>query len=55
MSSNQVLAPDPELKRWEVIRRSLLAVVAQQHAADPSARYTLSIKIQPKEASNQAA
>ena len=44
---------EQEVKRWERLRRALLNVVAQQHDADPDARYTLDIRIVPKERRSQ--
>jgi len=44
-----------ERQRWEQLRRALLNVVAQQHAADPSTRYTLDICIVPKEPAQRVA
>ena len=44
-----------ERQRWEQLRRALLNVVAQQHAADPSTRYTLDIRIVPKEPAQRVA
>ena len=40
---------DLEMKRWEQLRRAMLNIVAQQHAADPQTRYTLDIRVVPKE------
>jgi len=44
-----------ERQRWEQLRRALLNVVAQQHAADPSSRFTLDIRIVPKETVSKVA
>lgn len=35
----------PEQQRWETVRRSLLAIVAQVRDAFPQGRYTLDIRI----------
>ena len=40
---------EAERQRWERLRRALLNVVAQQHEADPDARYTLDIRVIPRE------
>ena len=42
-------------QRWEQLRRALINVVAQQHAADPSSRFTLDIRIVPKEPASKVA
>ncbi len=42
-----------ERSRWDQLRRALLNVVAQQHAADPDSRYTLDIRIVPKDRATQ--
>jgi len=46
---------EPERQRWERLRRALLNVVAQQHEADPQARYTLDIRVIPKERTQKIA
>jgi hypothetical protein len=38
---------DQDQRRWEQMRRAMLNIVAQQHAADPTSRYTLEIRNQP--------
>jgi hypothetical protein len=43
------------MKRWEQLRRAMLNIVAQQHAADPQARYTLDIRIVLKAPASQVA
>ncbi len=40
---------DRERSRWDQLRRALLNIVAQVHAADPDSRYTLDIRIVPKD------
>ncbi len=44
---------DRERSRWDQLRRALLNVVAQQHAADPGSRYTLDVRIVPKDRATQ--
>ena len=39
----------PEQQRWETVRRSLLAIVAQVRDAFPQGRYTLDIRIVPRD------
>jgi hypothetical protein len=46
---------EQEQKRWDRLRRALLNIVAQQHAADPAARYTLDIRIVPKDQAQKIA
>jgi len=46
---------EQEMKRWERLRRALLNIVAQQHDADPSGRYTLEIRVVPKESARRIA
>jgi hypothetical protein len=46
---------EQEQKRWDRLRRALLNVVAQQHDADPAARYTLDIRIVPKDQARKIA
>ena len=46
---------DQEQKRWERVRRALLNLVAQQYDADPNARYTLDIRIVPKDQAQKIA
>ena len=40
---------DRERGRWERLRRALLNIVAQLQEADPDSRYTLDIRIVPKD------
>ena len=40
---------DGERERWDRLRRALLNIVAQVQEADPGARYTLDIRIVPKD------
>jgi hypothetical protein len=51
--SEQVTAQDQ--KRWERLRRAMLNIVAQQHEADPTSRYTLDIKIVVKASAQRVA
>jgi hypothetical protein len=46
---------EQDQKRWERLRRALLNIVAQQHDADPSSRYTLEIRVVPKETARRGA
>jgi len=46
---------DQGKKRMEMLRRALLNVVAQQHDADPTCRYTLDIRIVPKDQAQKIA
>lgn len=46
---------DQDQKRWDRLRRAMLNIVAQQHAADPHARYTLRIEIIEKAAAEKVA
>jgi hypothetical protein len=46
---------EQDQKRWDRLRRAMLNIVAQQHEADPTSRYTLDIKIVPKESSQRVA
>lgn len=39
------MSNNPEQQRWESVRRSLLAIVAQVRDAFPNGRYTLDIRI----------
>ena len=42
-------------ERWERLRRALMNVVVQMQGADPDARYTLDIRIVPKEPAQKIA
>ncbi len=42
-----------EQQRWDRLRRALLNVVAQLQEADPDSRYTLDIRIVPKDRTAQ--
>ncbi len=42
-----------EQQRWDRLRRALLNVVAQVQDADPDSRYTLDIRIVPKDRTTQ--
>jgi len=42
-------------ERWERLRRTLLNIVAQMQGADPEAKYTLDIRIVPKEPAQKIA
>ncbi len=42
-----------ERERWERLRRALLNIVAQMQEADPDGRYTLDIRIVPKDRTTQ--
>lgn len=55
VSNGRPATTDAELKRWEGVRRGFLAVVAQLQAADPTARYTLTIRIVQKDATDKVA
>jgi hypothetical protein len=44
---------EQEQKRWDRLRRAMLNIVAQQHEADPTNRYTLEIKIVAKESARR--
>ncbi len=44
---------DLERARWDRLRRALLNIVAQLQEADPGGRYTLDIRIVPKERTTQ--
>ena len=44
---------DRERSRWDQLRRALLNVVAQVQDADPDSRYTLDIRIVPKDRTAQ--
>jgi hypothetical protein len=46
---------EQDQKRWDRLRRALLNVVAQQHDADPTSRYTLEIKVVLKETARNVA
>jgi hypothetical protein len=46
---------EQDQQRWERLRRARLNVVAQQHDADPTSRYTLEIRVIPKESARQIA
>ena len=42
-------------ERWERLRRTLLNLVAQMQRADPQSRYTLDVRIVPKEQTQKVA
>ena len=42
-----------ERVRWDRLRRALLNIVTQVQEADPDARYTLDIRIVPKDRTTQ--
>ncbi len=44
---------DPERSRLDRLRRALLNIVAQVQDADPDSRYTLDIRIVPKDRATQ--
>ena len=44
---------DRERGRWDRLRRALLNIVAQLQEADPDSRYTLDIRIVPKDRTTQ--
>jgi hypothetical protein len=46
---------EQDQKRWDRLRRAMLNIVAQQHEADPTSRYTLKIEIVPKESARRVA
>jgi hypothetical protein len=46
---------EQDQRRMERLRRTLLNIVAQQHDADPTCRYTLDIRIVPKEQTQKIA